>query len=138
MVIVRSRRIPKTIFYQNPEGLTLTSALSQAHLWLLFDFFPVDISVRLFTYFLLFSMQLTIIIDMARFFIETKDLFPYERLLRFEYEENADGSASIKRIYDPVTKEEVSIEELIGNGNPDMLANIGTAYKAGYERTYIK
>lgn len=75
---------------------------------------------------------------MARFFIETNQLFPHEQVLRFEYEENADGTVSLRRVSDPIRNEQVSIEELKNTGNVDMLANISTAYMGNYERTYIE
>ena len=74
---------------------------------------------------------------MKTFYIETQNLTKHNRTFRFFYLEKESGDISFTKIMDPATKENVSVQELAGNTDPDSLLNIQTAYIAPYKRVYL-
>lgn len=74
---------------------------------------------------------------MKTFYIETDQLTQLVRTLRYVFSETDDGNISFIKVIDPITKEEVTIEEMKKGTSPDALLNIATAYKANYKRVYF-
>ncbi|MBL6448208.1 hypothetical protein JMN32_17975 [Fulvivirga sp. 29W222] len=74
---------------------------------------------------------------MKSFYIETDQLTQVRRTLRYVFNEKEDGEVSFVKVVDPVTEEEVTLEEMKRETSPDTLLNITTAYKANYKRVYF-